>query len=112
VGGGGGGGREAGALLPDSPLFTGAGNKRLSGRAVQRLVKRYARESGITKTPTPHSLRHSFATHLLDAGVDLRSIQEMLGHSSLSTTQRYTKVGIESLMEAYDRAHPKAKIKG
>ncbi len=90
-------------------VFTGKGGKRISQRTVQRVVKRYVLKSGINKTPTPHSLRHSFATHLLDAGVDLRSIQEMLGHSKLSTTQRYTRVGIESLMAAYDKAHPKAK---
>ena len=94
------------------PLFTGRANGRISERTVQRLVKKYVALSGINKTPTPHSLRHSFATHLLDAGVDLRSIQEMLGHSKLSTTQRYTKVGITSLMEAYDRAHPRAKSGG
>jgi integrase/recombinase XerC len=94
----------------DGPLFTGTRGGRICQRAVQRLVKKYVLASGILKTPTPHSLRHSFATHLLDAGVDLRSIQEMLGHSKLSTTQRYTRVGIQSLVEAYDRAHPRAKI--
>jgi len=94
----------------DSPLFMGKGGKPVSQRTVQRLVKRYVAKSGINKTPTPHSLRHSFATHLLDAGVDLRSIQEMLGHSKLSTTQRYTRVGIESLMAAYDKAHPLARV--
>ncbi|OGQ59742.1 MAG: hypothetical protein A3J24_05400 [Deltaproteobacteria bacterium RIFCSPLOWO2_02_FULL_53_8] len=81
---------------------------RMTGRTVQRLVRKYALLSGLNKTPTPHSLRHTFATHLLDAGVDLRSIQELLGHSKLSTTQRYTKVGLASMMEAYDKAHPKA----
>jgi integrase/recombinase XerC len=99
-----------GADSSDSPLFIGKGGKTVSQRTVQRIVKRYAAKSGLNKTPTPHSLRHSFATHLLDAGVDLRSIQEMLGHSKLSTTQRYTRVGIESLMAAYDRAHPLARI--
>lgn len=94
------------------PLFEGRSGKRLSARTVERIVKRHVALSGINKSPTPHSLRHSFATHLLDAGTDLRSIQEMLGHSNLSTTQRYTKVSIEGLMEAYDKAHPRAKVKG
>lgn len=89
-------------------VFIGGGNKRMTARMVQRFVKKYAGISGIDKAPTPHALRHTFATHLLDAGVDLRSIQEMLGHSKLSTTQRYTKVSASSLMQAYDRAHPKA----
>ncbi len=83
--------------------------KPITARTVQRIIRKYAALSGINKTPTPHTLRHSFATHLLDSGVDLRSIQEMLGHSKLSTTQRYTKVGIEGLMRVYDRAHPRAR---
>lgn len=103
----------------DGPLFTGGkggrggGNKtrRLTPRTVQRLVKKYTALCGINKTPTPHALRHTFATHLLDAGVDLRSIQELLGHSKLSTTQRYTKVGVDAMMAAYDAAHPRAKTK-
>lgn len=102
---------ENGAVTAQSPLFMGKGGKSVAERTVQRLVKKYVPESGITKNPTPHSLRHSFATHLLEEGADLRSIQEMLGHSKLSTTQRYTKVGISSLMAAYDSAHPKAKLK-
>ena len=96
----------------EGPLFLGARGARITVRVVQRLVKKYVLSSGILKAPTPHSLRHSFATHLLDAGVDLRSIQEMLGHVKLSTTQRYTRVSAESMVEAYDRAHPKAKING
>ncbi|MBI5588486.1 MAG: tyrosine recombinase XerC [Deltaproteobacteria bacterium] len=103
--------KRGGESPGDAPLFTGKGGKGVSQRTVQRLVKRYVRKSGINKNPTPHALRHSFATHLMDAGVDLRSIQEMLGHSKLSTTQRYTLVSVASLMETYDRAHPKAKLK-
>jgi len=95
----------------ESFVFAGRGMVAISQRTVQRLVKSYVAKSGINKNPTPHALRHSFATHLLDAGVDLRSIQEMLGHSKLSTTQRYTKVGISSIMEAYDRSHPRAKLR-
>ncbi len=91
-----------------TPLFTGRQGAPISQRTIQRIVKTYTKKSGIDKRPTPHTLRHSFATHLLDAGVDLRVIQEMLGHASLSTTQRYTKVSIKRLMEVYDKTHPRA----
>src|SRR3972149_1412998 len=91
------------------PVFLGARGERIYPRAVQRLVRDAAQKGDILKNPTPHSLRHSFATHLLDAGVDLRVIQEMLGHASLSTTQKYTKVSVQRLMEVYDKAHPRAK---
>jgi len=93
-------------------LFRGRGGAALTQRTVQRIVKEYTLVSGIAKNPTPHSLRHSFATHLLDRGLDLRVIQEMLGHASLSTTQRYTSVSMDRLMEVYDRAHPRAEISG
>ncbi|MBI3398654.1 MAG: tyrosine recombinase XerC [Deltaproteobacteria bacterium] len=96
----------------DEPVFLGARGDRIYPRAVQRLVKDTAVRSGISKHPTPHSLRHTFATHLLDAGVDLRTIQEMLGHASLSTTQKYTKVSVQRLLEVYDKAHPRAKKGG
>ncbi|MBI4948951.1 MAG: tyrosine-type recombinase/integrase [Deltaproteobacteria bacterium] len=105
-----------GAYGPDTPLFTAVGRhamesgKRIYPRMVQRLMRKYAGKCGINKTPTPHSLRHTFATHLLDAGVDLRTIQEMLGHSKLSTTARYAKVSLDTLMETYDRSHPKARM--
>jgi integrase/recombinase XerC len=98
----------AGGAEQDAPLFTGRGGGPLSQRTVQRIVENYTKKSGIDKRPTPHTLRHSFATHLLDAGVDLRVIQEMLGHANLSTTQRYTKVSIQRLMEVYDKTHPRA----
>lgn len=81
----------------------------ITPRTVQRTLRLYAKLCGINKTPTPHTLRHSFATHLLDAGADLRSIQEMLGHAKISTTTIYTQVSTESLLEAYGRAHPKAR---
>ena len=90
-------------------VFPGKSGGGLSQRTVQRLVRKYSAAAGLDKSPTPHSLRHSFATHLLNAGVDLRSIQEMLGHSKLSTTQRYTSVGLDELMAVYDRSHPRAK---
>src|SRR3989338_1132671 len=95
----------------DEPVFLGARGERIYPRAVQRLVKKNALKGNIAKKPTPHSLRHTFATHLMDAGVDLRTIQEMLGHASLSTNQKNTKVSVQRLMEIYDKAHPRAKKK-
>ncbi len=92
-----------------APLFCGRGSGRITARTVQRIVKKYVSKSNIDKRPTPHSLRHTFATHLLDAGLDLRAIQELLGHKNLSTTQRYTKVSIEGLIRSYDKGHPRAK---
>jgi integrase/recombinase XerC len=98
-------GRQTG---PDEPLFLGSRGMRMNPRGVARVVERVVRESGVGRTISPHALRHTFATHLLDAGADLRSIQEMLGHRSLSTTQKYTTVSVSRLMEVYDRSHPRA----
>ncbi len=90
------------------PLFVNESQKRLTVRTVQRLVKTESIRCGILKRTTPHTLRHSFATHLLEEGADLRGIQELMGHSSLSTTQKYTQVSLQHLMETYDKSHPKA----
>ena len=92
----------------DDHLFVNSKGGRLSTRSVDRIIKKYAVISGIPKNISPHVLRHTFATHLLGGGADLRAIQEMLGHKSLSTTQRYTHTSIEQLMEIYDKTHPRA----
>lgn len=91
-----------------SALFLGRFGTRLSPRQVQNVVQRYGALGALRGDLHPHALRHTCATHLLDAGADLRTIQELLGHASLSTTQRYTHVSIDRLMEVYDRAHPMA----
>ena len=99
-----GGGRE-----PASPLFLNQRGGRLTARSFQRDLKNYLTAAGLPVDFTPHKLRHSFATHLLDAGADLRSVQEMLGHENLSTTQIYTHVSAERMKNVYKKAHPRAK---
>jgi len=95
-------------LSADGPLFLGVRGGPLSPRIIQLLMQRLRETLGLPATATPHALRHSFATHLLSAGGDLRQIQELLGHASLSTTQVYTEVDRDRLLEVYDRAHPRA----
>jgi integrase/recombinase XerC len=96
-------------LTKDGPLFVGARGGPLNPRLVQRQMQLLRGMLGLPETATPHALRHSFATHLLSGGGDLRAIQELLGHASLSTTQRYTKVEPEHLLRVYEAAHPRAR---
>lgn len=94
---------------PKGPLIINAKGKRLSTRSIRRIVKKYAIRSGLSWDISPHSLRHSFATHLLEGGADLRAVQELLGHSNISTTQKYTYLTLDRLMAVYDKSHPRGK---
>jgi integrase/recombinase XerC len=99
------------AIPPEGPLFVGARGGPLSPRIIQLAVEELRGALGLPDSATPHALRHSFATHLLAKGGDLRGIQELLGHASLSTTQLYTKVDAARLMDAFNAAHPRARVK-
>ena len=102
--------REISGLGQSEPaLFLNRHGQRLSTRGVQLLIKKHCRRTGVSTRTSPHTLRHAFATHLLDNGADLRSIQELLGHQQLSTTQKYTHVSVDRMLDVYDRAHPRAR---
>ncbi|MCX7965854.1 MAG: tyrosine-type recombinase/integrase [Syntrophorhabdaceae bacterium] len=92
---------------PERPLFVNFRGDRLSYRSLLRIMKKHQLKAGLFKNLTLHGIRHSFATHMLDSGADLRSIQELLGHSRLSTTQKYTHISMDKLMEIYDKSHPR-----
>ena len=95
----------------EEPLFLNHRGGRLTARSIERNLKQRLLDANILRRATPHALRHTFATHLLDAGADLRSIQELLGHVSLSTTQKYTQVSVDQLLKVYDQAHPRNRKK-
>ncbi len=94
---------------PATPVFVNKFGRRLTTRSVGRMLEKYLKLAGLDRRTTPHSLRHSFATHLLDRGADIRSVQELLGHKSLVTTQIYTHVSTATLREVYERAHPRER---
>jgi integrase/recombinase XerC len=100
--------RGKSGLPPDAPVFVNRFGNGITTRSIRRLFDKHVKTAGLPARTTPHTLRHSFATHLLDAGADLRSVQELLGHASLSTTQVYTHLTTTRLREVYDRAHPLA----
>ncbi|MDO4582667.1 MAG: tyrosine recombinase XerC [Planctomycetia bacterium] len=91
------------------PVFTNKYGNRLTTRSIGRMLEKYLKETGLDRRTTPHTLRHSFATHLLDRGADIRSVQELLGHKSLETTQIYTHLTTATLLSVYEKAHPRAK---
>jgi integrase/recombinase XerC len=93
----------------EAPVFTNKFGTRLTTRSVARMLEKYLKETGLDSRTSPHTLRHSFATHLLDRGADIRSVQELLGHKSLVTTQIYTHVSTANLRAAYEKAHPRAR---
>ena len=100
---------KRGAPAPGDPLIINLRGGRLTRRSVARIIDAHVLRIATMKKVSPHTLRHTFATHMLESGADLRAIQELLGHASLSTTQKYTHVTIDRLMEVYDKAHPKAR---
>ncbi len=100
---------QQGKKIDKEALFLNSRGTRLTARSVERLIAAYGQKAGIDKPVTPHVLRHSFATHLLEMGADMRSVQELLGHASLSTTQKYTHLDMVHLMKVYDKAHPRAR---
>jgi integrase/recombinase XerC len=101
--------KRNGDIARGGPIFISRRGSRISARSVARILDKLVISSGLGRKISPHTLRHTFATHMMEAGADLRAIQEFLGHESLSTTQKYTSVSVGRLLEIYDKAHPKAR---